>query len=55
MTYGCLSLANNDIEELYTIVEAGTPIAIVGALDHQNSLSSALTELQNGRGKKKTP
>ena len=55
LTYGCISLANNDIEELYDLVEVGTPIAIVGALDHQNSLSSALTEIQNGRKKKKTP
>jgi len=55
MTYGCISLANDHIEELYAIVDVGTPIAIVGALDRQNRLSSALTEIQNGRGKKKTP
>jgi hypothetical protein len=55
MTYGCISLANDHMEELYTIVEVGTPIAIVGALDRQNSLSSALTGIQNGRTKKKTP
>jgi len=55
MTYGCISLANNHIEELYTFLTVGTPIAIVGALDRQNKLSSALTEIQNGRRKKKTP
>jgi hypothetical protein len=55
LTYGCISLANNHIEELYTFVGVGTPIAIVGALDHRNKLSSALTEIQNGRRKKKTP
>ncbi len=55
MTYGCISLTNDHIEELFTIVEMGTPIAIVGALDHRNSLSSALTEIENGRRKKKAP
>jgi hypothetical protein len=55
LTYGCISLANNHIEELYSAVEVGTPITIVGAIDHRNSLSSALTEIQNGRSKKKAP
>jgi hypothetical protein len=55
LTYGCISLANDHIEEIYADVEVGTPITIVGAIDHQNSLSSALTEIQNGRKKKKTP
>jgi murein L,D-transpeptidase YafK len=54
LTYGCISVANDHIEELYRIVEEGTPIAIVGALDSRNSLSSALSEIRNGR-KKKTP
>jgi len=55
MTYGCISLASNHMEELYDVVEVGTPIAIVGALDRENSLASALTEIQNGRKKKKAP
>jgi len=55
LTYGCLSLASNHMEELYDVVEVGTPIAIVGALDDRNSLSSALTVIQNGRKDKKTP
>jgi murein L,D-transpeptidase YafK len=54
LTYGCICLANDHVEELHRIVEEGTPIAIVGALDNRNSLSSALSEIRNGR-KKKTP
>jgi hypothetical protein len=55
MTHGCISLASDHMEELYDAVGVGTLIAIIGALDPQNSLSRALTRIQNGRGKKKTP
>ena len=55
ITYGCVSLDNEHMEELYAMVEVGTPIAIIGALDDRNSLSSALKVIQRGRKEKKTP
>lgn len=33
ITYGCISLDNKDMEELYNIVEIGTPVTIVGAMN----------------------
>lgn len=45
MTYGCIALDNRHMDELFHIVEAGTPITIVGAIDYENSISSAVSEL----------
>jgi lipoprotein-anchoring transpeptidase ErfK/SrfK len=42
MTYGCISMDNQSIDELYTTVKVGTPVTIIGAVDIQNRLSSAL-------------
>lgn len=42
MTYGCVSIENRHIDELYTIVSVGTPVTIVGAVDYENSIASAI-------------
>lgn len=42
MTLGCVSLENKQMEELYGIVETGTPVTIVGATEHENSISSMM-------------
>ncbi len=55
ITYGCVSLDNVQMEELYNLVEVGTPVTIVGAVDGQNDLSSVLTIIQDGRAKEETP
>ena len=55
ITYGCISLDNKQMEDLYRRVDVGTPVTIVGALDDRNPLSSALTVIQNGRSEKKAP
>lgn len=33
ITYGCISLDNKDMEELFNLVEVGTPVTIVGAIN----------------------
>ena len=35
MTYGCVSLDNEDMEDLFKIAPPGTPVAIVGATSHK--------------------
>jgi murein L,D-transpeptidase YafK len=55
MTYGCISLDNRQIKELYDIVEVGTPVTIVGMVNDRNSISSALTLIQSTYGQKKAP
>lgn len=45
MTYGCVSMDNNMIDSLFGLVEVGTPVTIVGAVDHNNALSSAIEGL----------
>jgi hypothetical protein len=42
MTYGCIAMDNHAIDSLFSLVSVGTPITIVGAVDYENSLSSAL-------------
>jgi murein L,D-transpeptidase YafK len=49
VTYGCIALNNRQMEELYNLVEVGTPIAIVGALDSLNNLSSISAAIHRGR------
>jgi lipoprotein-anchoring transpeptidase ErfK/SrfK len=45
MTYGCISMDNNMIDSLFSLVNVGTPVTIVGAVDHNNTLSSAMEGL----------
>ncbi len=33
ITYGCISMNNNEIQELYDLVSIGTPVTIVGAIN----------------------
>jgi L,D-peptidoglycan transpeptidase YkuD (ErfK/YbiS/YcfS/YnhG family) len=54
ITYGCIALDNRQMEELYDLVEVGTPIAIVGALDTSNNLSSISAAIHRGRTQKET-
>lgn len=42
MTYGCIALENRQMEELYNIIGVGTPVTIVGAIEDENRVSSAL-------------
>jgi murein L,D-transpeptidase YafK len=42
MTFGCIALDNPNIDELYSLVDVGTPITIVGAVDSKNSYTSAI-------------
>lgn len=53
VTYGCVALDNRQMEELYHSVEVGTPIAIVGALESANNLSSISAAIGRGRTQKK--
>jgi len=55
LTEGCIALDNGPMEELYNLVGIGTPVTIIGALDEQNSISSALLEMQRTHGQKQTP
>jgi len=45
MTYGCIALDNRHMDELFRVVDAGTPITIVGAIEYENSISAAINEL----------
>lgn len=45
MTYGCISMDNDMIDSLFSLVNVGTPVTIVGAVDHKNTLSSAMEGL----------
>ncbi|HAD05145.1 MAG: hypothetical protein A2091_01370 [Desulfuromonadales bacterium GWD2_61_12] len=45
MTYGCVSLDNPAMEYLFAEVAIGTPVIIVGTVDHDNFLSSAVRNL----------
>ncbi|MDH5468091.1 MAG: L,D-transpeptidase family protein [Candidatus Aminicenantes bacterium] len=38
MTYGCISLENKDMDALFRLVEAGTPVTIVGAINDMNEI-----------------
>ncbi len=52
VTYGCVALDDRQMEELYRLAEVGTPVAIVGALDSLNNLSSISAAIGRGRTKK---
>lgn len=45
MTYGCIALENRHMDEIYNIAGVGTPVTIVGTIDHENSISSAIKGL----------
>ncbi len=45
MTYGCIAMENNHMAELYSLVDAGTPVTIVGAIDFDNIISSTIKDL----------
>ena len=42
MTYGCIAMDNNSIDSLFSLVPVGTPVTIVGTVDYENGLSSAM-------------
>lgn len=45
MTYGCIAMDNNQMDELYSLVDIGTPVTIVGAIDYDNIISSTIKDL----------
>jgi len=45
MTLGCVAMEDHHIEELFRIVDVGTPVTIVGAIDYENSVTSAMKKL----------
>jgi len=45
MTDGCISLENAHIDELFQLVDVGTPVTIVGATEYSNSISNTIKEL----------
>lgn len=44
-TLGCVMLENPDIDVLFRLVEAGTPVTIIGAMNVSNTVALALAEL----------
>jgi hypothetical protein len=44
MTRGCVSLDNNDIEELFQLVNVGTPVTIVGSIGYPDHILSPVKE-----------
>lgn len=45
MTYGCIAMDNNHVDELFDLVDVGTPVTIVGAIDFDNIISSTIKDL----------
>ncbi|RJQ45948.1 MAG: hypothetical protein C4538_07470 [Nitrospiraceae bacterium] len=45
MTYGCIAMDNNHVAELYNLVDVGTPVTIVGAIDYDNIISSSIKDM----------
>ncbi|MBI4824691.1 MAG: L,D-transpeptidase [Nitrospirae bacterium] len=45
MTFGCISLDNKHMDELFGIADIGTPVTIVGAVDYDNTISSTMKGL----------
>ena len=45
MTYGCIMMDNSQIDELFSIVDVGTPVTIVGTMEYENNISSAIKRL----------
>ena len=42
MTYGCVSLSDRDVQELYNMVDVGTPVTIVGSVENDNIVCASL-------------
>lgn len=42
MTYGCIGMDNQNIDELYGLTSVGTPVTIIGAVDSMNRFSSTV-------------
>ena len=47
MTYGCISMEDEQIEEVFNIVKIGTPVTIIGAVEYENRISSAIKGTHN--------
>lgn len=45
MTYGCIGMENDQMDELFSIVDVGTPVTIVGTVEYDNNISSAIKRL----------
>lgn len=45
MTQGCISMDNTMIDQVYSLVDTGTPVTIVGAVNPKNRLSTAIEGL----------
>jgi hypothetical protein len=45
MTYGCIALDNNQMGEVFDMVDVGTPVTIVGLTDPKSEISAALAGL----------
>jgi L,D-peptidoglycan transpeptidase YkuD (ErfK/YbiS/YcfS/YnhG family) len=43
MTYGCVALDNSQMDELFGMVDVGTPVTIVGSTEFRKQASSAVT------------
>jgi len=41
-TYGCVAMENRDIDQLFAMLNVGTPVTIIGALDHDNKIVAAM-------------
>jgi lipoprotein-anchoring transpeptidase ErfK/SrfK len=39
MTYGCISLDNPDMDEVFDLVSVGTPVTIIGAISKENVIA----------------
>jgi len=46
LTFGCIALEDSPMKELYDLVEVGTPVVILGAVDFDNVVSSFLKQLE---------
>lgn len=49
MTYGCVALENQPMLELFSSVEEGTPVTIMGALDGENIVARTLREYREAK------
>jgi murein L,D-transpeptidase YafK len=47
MTKGCISLENKDMDKLYSMVDAGTPLTIVGAINGAHNSLPTLEDKQS--------
>lgn len=45
LTFGCIAMENEAMDELFRIVEIGTPVTIVGTLNHESVILKLVREL----------